>query len=221
MITQEQLIQWLKNPEYLSDASTGEIRDLMTLFPYFESIKWLYLKKLYIDSDVRFDIELMNNAMYFSNRKFLYHFIYNKQGTFENIEEVESTPDLNQIPTASGDYFALTNNKKGVSSLRELAEKIKRARLAKKSNQAETATATKEPAKPEIKAPEQAEPEVPKKNTNIHYMDITEKNAIACIRAKKYEEALEILEALNLTKSKKSSYFADQILFLKTILKNK
>lgn len=50
--------------------------------------------------------------------------------------------------------------------------------------------------------------------------DDMEEEAANLIRNKKYEEALKIITYLNLNKSEKSVYFADQIRFLKKLILN-
>ena len=51
-------------------------------------------------------------------------------------------------------------------------------------------------------------------------LEAKEKKAKQLIREKKYPQAVEILEELNLINPKKSIYFADQIRFLKKIIEN-
>jgi hypothetical protein len=53
----------------------GEISELITIFPYFQSAYMLLLKGLQNTSDVKFENQLRNSAMHIADREVLYYFL--------------------------------------------------------------------------------------------------------------------------------------------------
>ena len=42
---QQRLQQWIQHPELLSEDSLRELREMLVRYPYFQTIRLLYLKK--------------------------------------------------------------------------------------------------------------------------------------------------------------------------------
>ena len=222
MITMQQIEAWLKDPSAVNECSEHDLRELILHFPYCEILHWAYLKKLHDTDDVRFDKQLEAASIYISNRIALYNYLIGVPAGSQPL------PDVQQLGGVASDYFTLMENGNHKASLQELAANLKAARLAK----AKEAQAIKEAVKEPTVEVKRSEPFVPKeapKRTPIFTpdafvelpcMDITEENAIKCIKEHKYSEALQILEELNLRKPKKNTYFAIQIKYLKTIIEN-
>ena len=57
-MTAVQLQQWIQHPETLNQDSLYELRTLVARYPYFQSVRLLYLKNLYLLHDVSFGAEL-------------------------------------------------------------------------------------------------------------------------------------------------------------------
>jgi len=53
----------------------GEVSELITIFPYFQSAYMLLLKGLQNTADVRFENQLRSSAMHIANREVLYYFL--------------------------------------------------------------------------------------------------------------------------------------------------
>jgi hypothetical protein len=53
----------------------GEVRELLDLFPYFQSAHLLLLKGLHNTSDVRFESQLKQSAIYVADREVLYYLL--------------------------------------------------------------------------------------------------------------------------------------------------
>jgi hypothetical protein len=81
----------------------GEVRELLDLFPYFQSAHLLLLKGLHNTSDVKFENQLRQSSIYVADREVLYYLLKNEpQSTVEPQEQEkpiivsESTSSDNQ-----------------------------------------------------------------------------------------------------------------------------
>ena len=63
-MTAVQLQQWIQHPETLNQDSLYELRTLVARYPYFQSVRLLYLKNLYLLHDVSFGAELRKAVLY-------------------------------------------------------------------------------------------------------------------------------------------------------------
>ncbi len=203
MISQSDIYSSISNPQYVENLLAHDLRELIDLYPYCETLHHIYLRKLMMDNDVRYEAQLSDSCMHISDRKVLYNYLYHS---------AETDVSIMDITLQSGDYFATQNNPVQKKTLQELAMKLKEARLQRNKEIAE-AKAQETGSNVEDatqKGVVKAVLQVPKTNDD----------AIKCIKEKKYSEAVEILRELNLNNPKKSVYFADQIKFLETILEN-
>ena len=73
---------------------TGEISDLVSIFPYFQSAHLLLLKGMQSNSDVKFQNQLRNSAIHIANREVLYYLL-------NSVIQVESA---GVIPTKDDPY---------------------------------------------------------------------------------------------------------------------
>jgi hypothetical protein len=88
----------------------GEVKELLNLFPYFQSGHLLLLKGLHNISDVMFESQLKQSAVFIADREVLYHLINKKNQEMpeppeENIEITpaeSSPPDSGQTVIESG-----------------------------------------------------------------------------------------------------------------------
>ena len=53
--------QWIQHPETLNRDTLYELRNLLARYPYFQSLRLLYLKNLYILHDISFGGLKMGN----------------------------------------------------------------------------------------------------------------------------------------------------------------
>ncbi len=76
----------------------GEINELITIFPYFQSAYMLLLKGLQNTGDVKFENHLRTTAMHIADREVLYYFLKKENSTAENTissTSPEKTVELN------------------------------------------------------------------------------------------------------------------------------
>ncbi|MCI1647697.1 MAG: tetratricopeptide repeat protein [Bacteroides sp.] len=69
------LQKWVLHPEMLNRDTLYELRTLVARYPYFQSIRLLYLKNLYLLHDLSFGAELRNSALYIADRRVLFYLI--------------------------------------------------------------------------------------------------------------------------------------------------
>ncbi|MBA4322090.1 MAG: hypothetical protein C0408_04670 [Odoribacter sp.] len=109
---------------------TGEVRELLDLFPYFQSAHLLLLKGLHNTSDVKFESQLKHSAIFIADREVLYYLlkkepqsIAGKTETAKEVIPVDSiTADNQQTVIESGKsshdlISGFENNSPGTSEI--------------------------------------------------------------------------------------------------------
>ncbi len=227
-MTKENFISLLKNPETITPELTGDLREMTELYPYFAHPHLLLAKAMHKANDLQAEFYLKKAGIYSADRRSLYYLINPEKGLLAEPKRFERDSG------ASGNYFEMiekVESKGGDTkqSLRSLAERLKAAREAISTGQEQQIKETKsapaasdnngsETPKPIIiPTPDYFQFEERPRETKI---EITEEYAKKLIREKKFEQAIAILNELNLINPKKSIYFADQIRFLEKILVN-
>ena len=74
-MTPVHLQQWIQHPEALNRDTLYELRTLVARYPYFQSLRLLYLKNLYVLHDINFGAELRKAVLYVSDRRVLFYLI--------------------------------------------------------------------------------------------------------------------------------------------------
>lgn len=213
-MTYEKFIQLVRNPDSIEESHQGDLRELIEKYPYFGISRWLYLKSLHVSNSIYYNSELKKTALFAANRRNLFFFIHPE-------EKVKASSSLKEERASmTGSYFDMidileSKDERTRGSLQAIAERLKTAR---KTMQAKSETLSKASA---IKPTEKKE-SIEKLGKDLEIeanFNEYEAQAKAYIKEKKYEEAIEILEKLYLINPKKSVYFADQIRFLKKVIK--
>ena len=75
VMTQQQLYEWITHPELLNRDTLYELRTLLARYPYFQTVRLLYLKNLFLLHDITFGEELRKAALYVADRKVLFFFV--------------------------------------------------------------------------------------------------------------------------------------------------
>jgi hypothetical protein len=227
--------KFLTNPKLVDDTTSNELRRLIEIYPYCEVLYWIYLRSLYIKDDATFDDELLKYGMHISNRRLFFNYLTtdNSQTNETQTNNKQTDIETNNTPNSSlliphlstPDYFALEQNQAHKQSLQQLAEQLKKARLARQTQNSTIKTENNE-SNETIDTTKQNNPinkennTTQKPNTPPQKQQITEDDAKKLIKEQKYLEAIEILRAISLNNPKKSANFALQIKFLETIINN-
>lgn len=96
-MTSANLQQWIQHPEMLNKDTLYELRTMLTRYPYFQTLRLLYLKNLYLLHDITFGAELRKATLYVADRRSLFYLI-------------------------EGDKYILQSRKKKTTSVDELPE---------------------------------------------------------------------------------------------------
>ncbi len=67
--------QWIQHPETLNRDTLYELRNLLARYPYFQSLRLLYLKNLYILHDISFGARTAESGSVHSRRRKLFQLI--------------------------------------------------------------------------------------------------------------------------------------------------
>ena len=240
---------WIQHPEALDKDSLYELRNLASRYPYFQAVRLLLLKNLYILRDPSFGEELRRTIIYIPNRLMLFQLI--EGGTFalkalkpaaqsgqQPLEDVSIDRTLSLIdaflatvPTEvqgndtiemdyAVDYTAyLMNEGEEPTAISEAASE---PNLLKGQNLIDDFIEQSESADKEKSLLSLSDIK-PAPQTEADELDetcFTETLAKIYVKQQRYDKALEIIRKLSLNYPKKNAYFADQIRFLEKLIIN-
>jgi hypothetical protein len=216
-MTQDEFMFLLKKPETVTANHVSDLKEMTTHYPYFSEAKMLLAKAMLKSSNLHAGHYIDHTAIAVPDRRVFYYLLYPEKKLSNEPIKTE------RIPKFGGNYFDMlqvmeTEGGDTKQSLKNLAERLKSAR----------AMISKDPKKTvEPIIPQQVQVRIPTPEYfNLNEVVtpktawVSEDNVKKLIKEKKYREAIEILNKLNLINPKKSIYFADQIRFLEKILVN-
>ena len=82
-MTSEELYEWMADTSLMTKSSLQELRQMMNDYPFFHTVRMLYLKNLAVLQDVCLEKELKKMSVYIPDRRQLYTLIY-EQPLIEN-----------------------------------------------------------------------------------------------------------------------------------------
>lgn len=245
------LTRLIQHPETMDKETLYDLRSLLALHPYYQTARLLMLQNLYLLHDPSFDEELRRAAIYLTDRKVLFNLIeaahYQLKRTDRQNRNTQNQPADDDRTISLIDNFLETipadeeeNGKKRKPTPADAAVDYV-AYLMEVENSGEQ---KRESPSLHLKGQELIDsfiekngdgriqlndtpeylPELQEENENAEPDEgfFTETLAKIYVKQGRYEQALEIIQRLNLIFPKKNSYFADQIRFLeKLILNNK
>lgn len=217
-MTRNDFIKLMLNPGVVQSEQLIDLKEYTERYPYFYHAQFLYLKALQKSDDVLFNARLNITALYASDKQKLFYDLFPEA-------QLSKIPDSFQRDEKNftGGYFDLLEAAESEGgdvrvSLKKIAENLKASRALLQS---ETSQKTKT-EKQALSAPATRKVEIPIpdyfKLENQDDSLSLEKKCKLYISQKKYAEAIEILNRLNLINPEKSIYFADQIWFLEKII---
>lgn len=192
MISKSAFLNYIKHPEQLDVNSLPAIKDLVQQYPYFQAARMLYIRNLKNTDDLSYHAELKKGAINVPDRV--------------RLEQIMNKAASEKKEQSTVTVVADDANIESVPQLKhhDLIDSFITAN-------------------PHIKpVGEVSDVEtVVLDNTNVTDSIFTESLAKIYIKQGQYDKAIRIFEKLNLKYPEKSSYFADQIRFLKKIIENK
>jgi hypothetical protein len=217
VMTTNELMALIVHPEAVGSQFASELKSLIEKYPYFYQARLLWLKSLQKSESIHFESEVPATALYASDQRWLYFYLYperyiNQETQLREAKFSGSYFDLLDAAEAEGGDAKLT--------LRMIAERLKASR-AMLVNTEKTEDKDKPAKKIEVDPSKIIVPVIDyfKYDATANPITLEEKSKLL-IKEKKYKEAIEILNQLNLINPKKSIYFADQIRFLEKIIAN-
>lgn len=188
----DDFISYLKHPERLDEKSLPDIKELVQHYPYFQAARMLYIRNLKNTDDLSYHAELKKGAINVPDRV--------------RLEQIMNKAASEKKEQSTVTVVADDANIESVPQLKhhDLIDNFITAN-------------------PHIKpVGEVSDVEtVVLDNTNVTDSIFTESLAKIYIKQGQYDKAIRIFEKLNLKYPEKSSYFADQIRFLKKIIENR
>ncbi len=238
-MTVNDIFKLTKSPELLNGDTLPQLKSLVEEYPYFQTVRMLYLKNLQVEKDLSFPMELRKMAFYAPDRKKLYFWIEKDKFAsfnFDNLEEKEATEPFNAF--ASIDSFLASENgtKEELPLGRNSESLVSTDYLSLLSEEDKNNLTHAKPLKYQktiddfIEKDKQSPIKIKlnEENTGVAELpQLKEKTeflgetlAKIYIKQKKYEKALQIIQNLSLQYPEKSSYFASQIEELKKLIIN-
>ena len=245
------LTRLIQHPETMDKETLYDLRSLLALHPYYQTARLLMLQNLYLLHDPSFDEELRRAAIYLTDRKVLFNLIEAAHYQLKRADKDKQNPQ-NQPVDDDRTISLIDNFLETIPADEEEASKKRKptpadaavdyvAYLMEVENSEEQQESSpslhlkgqelidsfiEKSGDGRIQLNDTPEylPELEEENENNEPDEgyFTETLAKIYIKQGRYEQALEIIQRLNLNYPKKNSYFADQLRFLeKLILNNK
>ena len=105
-----------QHPERLDRDTLYELRSLLALYPYYQTVRLLLLQNLYLLHDPTFDEELRRAAIYITDRRVLFqmieavHYRHPSHQSNQNTPNNQNTPDTQNAPTSDSRTLSLIND---------------------------------------------------------------------------------------------------------------
>lgn len=247
-MTQQLLYEWIKHPELLNRDTLYELRTLLARYPYFQTVRLLYLKNLYLLHDITFGEELRKAALYVADRKILFYLIEGERFTIpplEKLEKPEEQDGLDRTISLIDTFLSSLPEEPAVTELLPMDITTDYTSYLLREEEHSSADApqmkgqsliddfieksgdepllprlgTKETVAAKQEATEDDESEEQAQDIEDESY-FTETLAKIYVKQQRYSKALEIIKKLNLKYPKKNAYFADQIRFLEKLIIN-
>lgn len=246
MITSDTLQSWIQHPEELNRDTLYQLRTAMERYPYFQSLRMLFLKNLFLLHDDSFGSELRKSIVYISDRRVLFQLLEGEQYIYPGIEEerkegksvllsgddgdrtlslidhyLEEKPREPKPSTPinyATDYVAYLLQQEEEDPVEVSQPKSHSDELIDGFIHDNNGEFKITPDSPDEKMPEPKGPDMSLSQDDEGCF--TETLAKIYIKQHRYSKALEIIRKLYLKNPKKNIYFADQIRFLEKLIIN-
>lgn len=245
-----ELARLIQHPEEMNKETLYDLRELLALYPYYQTARLLMLQNLYLLHDASFDEELRRAAIYITDRKVIFQMVeaahYQlKKESHAVADKKEETADrtsdlidnfLESIPADKEDEEKKKGKRKPTpadAAVDYVAYLLETEGEAEEENSSRTISLIDDfmedggfkLPKIDVSADYQPEykPELDDNNKEEQAENsgvFTETLARIYIKQGKYQRALDIIRRLHEKHPGKSMHYADQMRFLEKLIKN-
>ena len=206
-MTTDDIILWIKQPELLNASTLYELRTMVARYPYFQTLRLLYLKNLYLLHDETFGPELRKSALFVADRSKLYYLIEGDKLAVKPAKGIKAlAPEQKEEPNENRTLSLINSFLAEVSDDQTVNDELNLSPLTQEYVLTDDNIGNEETVESEAE--------------ELDDSYFTETLAKIYIKQRRYGKALEIIRKLNLKYPKKSIYFADQIRFLEKLVIN-
>ena len=245
-MTPTHLQEWIRHPETLNRDTLYELRTLVARYPYFQSLRLLYLKNLYLLHDGNFGAELRKAVSYVADRRVLFYLIEGDRYALKSqkasplfSDDLEKEPSVDRTLSLIDAFLATAPEEHSQSTELDYAVDYTAYLMQEEHPGVDAEEETEVPKlrgheliddfiqksespdapdeRRELPAGESAAPPV---SEELDDSCFTETLAKIYVKQHRYDKALEIIKKLSLNYPKKNAYFADQIRFLEKLIIN-
>ncbi|MCL2650796.1 MAG: tetratricopeptide repeat protein [Candidatus Azobacteroides sp.] len=228
----------MKSPELLNGETLPQLKSLVDEYPYFQTVRMLYLKNLQIENDLSFPMELRKMAFYAVDRKKLYYWIEKDKFKALNFDALDRKENIETFHSFSiiDTFLSTKNDRDDELQLGRTVESV--ASIDYLSLLPETELNNRQDVQP-LKHQEAIDDFLRKDKQSPVKIKLEESNLVQTIpqpeekteflgetlakiyiKQKKYEKALQIIQKLSLQYPEKNAYFALQIEELEKLITN-
>jgi hypothetical protein len=86
-----EITELINHPEQMDRDTLYELRSMLALYPYFQTVRLLMLQNLYLLHDPTFDEELRRSAVYITDRKTLFNLVEAAHYRLRNTQSNQNT----------------------------------------------------------------------------------------------------------------------------------
>ncbi|MCA4791718.1 hypothetical protein HX045_00840 [Myroides odoratimimus] len=190
----------LRQPQQIQESDSPQLKQLIEKYPYFQSVRSLYLKSLYVQNSTEYNLELKRTAAHTLDRDILFDFIVSPEFVTYTpivIDMTESTAaEETEVPTEEETIQEAPEPKLTSTAIKSLLQSITFHEIDDKNE-------AQDPVK---EAPTEISTETKEAITEDAIETTLEEKETVQQEIEKLEEKLEIGKPLNFSENEKLSF---------------